>query len=253
MILLIRLLPLAVGALEVFLFWSQYSFPSSYPYLVLVAFGVVPVTSRIIAGRQVKVLDLLEKMFPTYILLAALGFALLLAEGRVQVMLLILLAGFASFISLELLFKYARNPRAYPVNGLSHVNLAYVPLIIWYAASTSAGLMIFLHSSGVWHVAAAFLLGVVIFRTTGHPGATSQQNYVWMVVGGLLGLEVGLIGLLLPTSTQIQGLVAAIIFCGILRVRRYLYDPKPSTRTAWAEVSLGALALLVALGSAKWL
>jgi len=253
MILIIRLLPLAVGALEVFLFWWQYSFPSSYPYLVIAAFAAVPLASHIIAGRQVKQKDLLEKMFPTYILLAVLGFALLLAEGREQVMLLISLAGFASYISLELLFKYARNPQAYPVNGLSHVNLAYVPLIIWYAASTSTGLMIFLHTSGVWHVIAALILGVIIFRTTGHPGATPQQNYVWMAVGGLLGLEVGLIGLLLPTSTQVQGIVAAIIFCGVLRVRRYLYDPKPSARTAWVEASMGLSALMITLVSAKWL
>ncbi len=253
MILIIRLLPLAVGALEVFLFWWQSTFPGSYPYLVLAAFAAVPIASSVIAGRQVKMRDLLEKMSPTYILLAVLGFALLLAEGRGQVIFLISLAGFATYISLELLFNYARNPQAYPVNGLSHVNLAYVPLIVWYAASTSTGLMIFLHSSGVWHVIGAFVLGVLIFRTTGHPGATSQQNYVWMIVGGVMGLEVGLLGLLLPTSTQVQGLVAAIIFSGILRVRRYLYDPKPSVRTAWIEVSLGLSALAITLGSAKWL
>jgi len=97
------------------------------------------------------------------------------------------------------------------------------------------------------------ILGVLLFRTTGHPGATRQQNNVWMAVGGLVGAESGLLGLLLPVSMQMQGLIATLVMCGTLRMRRYLYEPRPSRKLAWAEGILGAVLLILTLASAKWL
>jgi hypothetical protein len=177
---------------------------------------------------------------------------LLLAETRIEVLIIIALAALASFVSHELLFLLARNPAAYPVNGLSHINVAYVPLAIFYAVATSSGLMVFVHSSAAWQVVMCAVLGVVLFRTTGHPGASRQQNSVWMAVGGLMGIEIGFVSLLLPVSMSIQGLVAALLFCGALRVRRYLYDPKPSKRLALAESSVGLALFAITLATAKW-
>lgn len=253
MILLIRLLPLFVGLSEAGFFWWQKKSPGAYPWFVLAAAACLPLASAVIAWGRVKFGDLLEKMSPTYALILILGFALLLVETRWELYLLMALAAASSFVSLELLFLLARNPAAYPVNGLSHVNVAYVPLAVFYAVSTSSGLLVFLHSDGIWHVAMCAVLGVVLFRTTGHPGASRQQNDVWMAVGGLVGLEVGLIGLLLPLGLSVQGLVAALLLCGALRVRRYLYDPKPSRRLALAEILIGLAFFAVSLASAKWL
>ncbi|MFA5185203.1 MAG: hypothetical protein WC551_01840 [Patescibacteria group bacterium] len=253
MILLIRLLPFFVGLLEAVLFWWQKKIPGAYPWLVAAAFVALPLSALIIAGRRVRFWDLMEKMAPTFLFVAVLGFALLLLEGNTETIILTAMAAIASFVSLELLFLLARDPGAYPVNGLSHVNIAYVPLSIWYAVSTSTGLLVFLHSDGIWHVALCAVLGIVLFRTTGHPGATRQQNRIWMAIGGMVGAETGLLGLLLPVSMLMQGLVAAIVICGALRVRRYLYDPKPSRRLAWTESIVGVLLFIVSLVSAKWI
>lgn len=253
MILLLRILPLFVGVLEAGLFSWQKSSPGTYPWIVLTATAVLPLASVVISWRQVRFGDLMEKMAPTFSLVAVLGFALLLVEAQWEMYLLMSLAAVSSFISLELLFLLSRNPAAYPVNGLSHVNVAYVPLAIYYAVSTSSGLLVFLHSDGIWHVVLCALLGIILFRTTGHPGASRQQNNVWMAVGGLVGAEIGLVGLLLPVGLPVQGLVAALLFCGALRVRRYLYDPKPSRRLALAEVLVGLALFAVSLATTKWL
>jgi hypothetical protein len=253
MILLIRLVPLLTGLAQAALFWSQRREPRLYPWLAALAVVLLFAASLVIGGRQVKFRDMLEKMAPTYLVVAVLGFALLLVEGQWPFWLLMALAAFSAFISLELLFLHARNPRAYPINGLSHVNIAYVPLAVWYATMTSSGLLVFLHSDGIWHVALSAALGLILFRTTGHPGATPQQNRVWMIVGALVGCEIGLLGLLLPVAMPVQGLIAVLLFCGALRVRRYLYEPRPSRRLAWSE-SLGLTVMLAAtLLSAKWL
>lgn len=253
MILLIRLVPFAVGLLEAALFWQQRLHPELYPWLVLLGVATLPVGAVVIAWRRVRFADLTEKMTPTYLLIAALAFALVLVEGRWPFAALVALAAFASFLSLEVLFLLARFPHAYPVNGISRVNIGYVPLIMWYAMSTSSGLLTFLHTDRVWHVALGTVLGLVIFRTTGHPGATARQNRVWMLVGAVSGFETGVLGIILPLSMGMQGLIAALVICGMLRVRRYLYDPKPSARAAWSELSAGFAVFAVSLLTAKWL
>jgi hypothetical protein len=253
MILLLRIIPLVLGVLEAFLLWSQRANPALYPWIAVVGVVAVPCASLLIGWGRVRFSDLLEKMTPTFLLIAALAFGLLLVEGAFQFWIMVAFAAIASFMSLELLFLLAYHPSAYPVNGLSRVNIAYVPLIVWYTVSTSTGLRVFIHTPATWHVLLTAALGAILFRTTGHPGATFRQNAVWSALGALAGLEIGFVGMLLPLSMQMQGLVAAILFCSALRARRYVYDPKPSHRVAWIEASVGMAAFLLSLVSAKWL
>lgn len=253
MFLLLRILPFLVGITQVFLFVSQSTYPHLYPWFVVVGILLVPCMSVVISWKHVRAIDVIEKMTPTFLLIVSLGFGMLLVESRLAIWTIALLAGIASTVSLELLFLLSRHPSAYPVNGLSHVNIAYVPLGIWYASYAASGLMIFLHSSPLWHVGILGILGALLFRTTGHPGATKEQNRVWMVVGGLIGLEVGWIGTLLPLSMNMQGLISALVVCAVLRVRRYVYHPIPSVRLAWSEALIGAVLFIGGIASAKWL
>ncbi len=253
MILLFRSLPIAIALLNAFLFWIQTKQPGTYPTFVLIVALSVPVASLVLSFKKLRVADLVEKMLPTYVLLASLAFGLLLAEGPVAIGTIIALAAAASFVSLELLFLLIYHPSAYPVNGLSRVNIAYVPLAVWYAASTSSGLRIFLHVSPWIHIAILTALGAILFRTTNHPGASARQNAVWSAIGLLVGAEIGWIGLLLPVSMGMQGILAALLCTAALRARRYLYDPKPSRRLAWSEAMALLVLLAAALGTAKWL
>lgn len=253
MIVFIRFLPLLAALLNAALFWLQTEQPGTYPFFVLIGVASVPVASFLIAWRRLKLTDLLEKMAPTFVFLLSLAFGLLLAEHPPAILTIVVLASVATYLSLELLFLLAFNPAAYPVNGLSRVNMAYVPIAVWYAVSTSAGLLVFLHVNRAIHLLITAGLGALLFRTTNHPGATSRQNAVWTLVGVLTGLEIGWIGLLLPISMGMQGIVAALIFTSALRVRRYLFDPKPSRRMAWSEAAAVFLLCVALAGTAKWL
>lgn len=253
MILIIRCLPFLVGVLEALLFWFQLSYPHTYPWVVVLGVLLVPATALCIGWKQVRWFDLLEKMMPTFLLMLSLAFGVLLVESYWAIVCVIVLAGVCSTISLELLFLLARHPSAYPVNGLSHVNIAYVPLVVWYAVFSSMGLFVFLHVHRIWHLAITMTLGVLLFRTTGHPGASREQNIVWSCVGLLVGLEVGWVGTMLPLSLDMQAVLAALTFSIALRIRRYVYHPKPSKRIAWSESIFAASLFLASIVSAKWL
>lgn len=253
MILILRLLPMLTGLAVAGLFAWQRVHPTVYPWAVVLAAAMVIGVSLILAWRKGSLRDLSEKMAPTVIAVISLGFGLLLSEGRLANIAVVTLAGVCTFTALELLFVYVFHPASYPVNGLSRLNIAFVPLSAWYAAATSVGLLTFLHTPRVWHVVLLTVMGAILFRTTGHPGASAAQNRVWMLIGAATGLHVGWVSLTLPLSMPIHGAFAALVFASVLRVRRYLYDPRPSRRAAWGE-SIGACILLISvLATAQWL
>jgi hypothetical protein len=252
MILLKRFLPFTVGLFEAVIFFEQRNHPTMYPWIILLGILILPLAAVTISWKRIEFSDVIEKMTPTFLLMTSLAFALVLAEGDVQFGLILGIASVAAFLSLEVLFLMAYYPAAYPVNGISRVNIGYVPFIIWYAVSTSSGLMTFIQINRFWHLALCIVLGVLLFRTTGHPGATRRQNTIWIFVGFCVGVEVGFLGMLLPLSMAMQGLVAAMIFSGALRVRRYLYEPKPSIRLGWNEAVAIILFCGISLSTAKW-
>lgn len=253
MIILRRALPLVTALVIGVAFFEQFHHPLSYPWIVILAVAALPVAAVGIAWGKIRMLDLIEKMLPAFLLIVSLAFALLFTETALALDLMIGIATAASYISLELLFTLAFDPARYPVSGLSRVGIAYVPAIMWYAASTSVGLLVFLHSDRLWHVLLLVVLGIILFRTTGHPGASWKENAVWGIVGGLVGAHVGFLGLLLPVSMPVHGMVAAILISAPLRARRYKYGPSLSSRQAWIEGGLAMIALIAVLATSMWI
>lgn len=249
----LRLLPFFIALITALVFFLQLQHPLQYPWIVIIGVIILPLASVGLAWKKLSFRDLLEKMLPSYILTTSLAFSLLLLEGQFSFLLVIALAAIATFLSLELLFLLVYDPSRYPVNGLSRLTIAYVPIAIWYAAATSSGLMIFLHTDRFWHILLMTLLGAILFRTTGHPGATPSQNAIWMLIGALLGAHVGLLGVMLPLAMPVQGTIAALLLCGPLRVRRYMHSPKPTLRQAWIEGATVVAAFIMTLATAKWL
>lgn len=253
MIILLRFLPFLTALVEAAVFAAQLRAPLRYPWIVGIGVLALPFASLAISWGRVRFLDMIEKMTPSFVLVASLAFALLLAETRASQIWIVVLAASATLASLELLFLLAFNPSRYPVHGLSRVNIAYVPIAIWYAASTSSGMLIFLHMDRMWHIILLIALGAALFRTTGHPQASRRENAVWMLVGAIVGGNVGLLGTLLPVSMSTQGVIAAVILCAVLRARRYKYDPRPPARQARMEGVLALIAFAALLVTAKWL
>lgn len=253
MTIFLRILPFLVSLFEVGVFYLQITKPLTYPWIVLAGVVALPLASFAISFKRLSLRDMLGKMIPSFVLLATLAFSLLLAEGAFAVWAIIILAALSCFISLELLFLLISHSSRYPVNGLSRVNIAYVPIAIWYAAATSSGLLVFLHMDRVWHVVFMLSLGGILFRTTGHAGASASEKTVWTVLGMLVGAQAGLLGVLLPVSMAMQGTIAAFILCVSLRARRYMVEPKPTGRQAWVEAVTAAASFAVVLSTAKWL
>ena len=253
MIIFLRLLPVLVALLQAAVFYGQLTQPLKYPWIVLLGVLALPLAAFAISWRRLAARDMISKMLPAFILLVVLAFSLLLVEGRLAAWLIILIATAASFISLELLFLLIYNPSRYPVNGISRVHIAYVPIAVWYAAATSSGLLVFLHTERQWHVVSMVVLGAILFRTTGHAAASQHEKGIWTMMGAIVGAHVGLLGLLLPMSMPVQGVVAALILSSALRVRRYIYEPRPSPRQAWVEAVGVFVAFVAVLSSAKWL
>ncbi len=240
--------------------YVQFLRPMEYPWFAGMGAVAVFASALLMAHGRVRYADLLEKMLPTALLVFSVVFATLLAEGAWMRYALVGIGGLSVFLSLELLFLYAFMPSRYPVNGLSRVNIAYVPLTVFFTSATAIGLMTFLNSSAsaqlvsrVIYVCVMAVLGVTLFRTTGHPDASAEQNRRWMLVGGLVGLHLGLLGVMLPLAMNVQGAVAMIVFGGILRMRRYLYQPFPSRAQAWTEFVLGACMLVALTVTSRWL
>ncbi len=253
MLLVLRLLPYLVASATGFLFWSQRQQPSLYPWVCCLSLVLFCVATALIAWKRLSLVELFEKMFPSLLLQMAFVFGLVLVETTVSLWVIYIGSALACALSLELLFLHCFQRERYPVNGLSRLNIAFVPVIVWYTVSTSTGLLTFLHVSHTIHLLMCGVLGVVLYRTTGHPGATPLQNRIWMLIGLIVGLHVGWIGLHLPVSMPMQGAVAAVLFSAGLRMRRYVYQPKPSVQIAWSE-SIGALVLfIIAISTAKWL
>lgn len=253
MIIFLRLLPFLIPLLEAGLFFSQIHHPLVYPWIALIGVALFPIAATAISWSQLPFRNMCIKMAPSFLLLASCGFALLLVEGNLSLGVLIAVAGISSGISLELLFLLCHHPARYPFNGLSRVNVAYVPIALWYAASTWNGLLIFVHVNRFWYLICLTALSGVLFRTTGHTNATEEQTKIWTIVGLLVGVHVGLLGLLLPVGMPMQGIIAAFLISASLRARRYMYDPKPSTRQAYVEGGLAAVSFVSVLVTAKWL
>ena len=253
MVFFYRLLPILTALAVGFVFYFQLSNPLIFPWPALLGVAITIISMLAIARRRVRFTDLMEKVLPTILFQLALIFGMLLAEGQFARGLIIFFGSLATFLCLELLFLLSFMPSRYPVNGLSHINIALVPFIVWYVIANSVGLMAFLHSPPWIHVALLTALSIVLFRTTGHPGATRDQNRLWVLIGGLTGLHIGLLGIALPLSMAAQGAIGMIIFCVVLRMRRYLYHPFPGLRQAWVEASSAMIVLGVALGTSRWL
>ena len=253
MIILYRFLPILSAIFISSVFKIQFQKPFSYPYWLVIGISEVILAIFLMSRKRIKIKDLTEKMLPTLLLLFSLGFGSLLVENSLERWVIIVLSGVSTFLSMELLFFYIFSPSRYPMHGLSRVNIAYVPFIIWYTVYTSIGLMTFLHTSNWIHVILMVILSILLFRTTGHPEATPQENKIWMLVGGITGFYLGLLGIVLPLSMSSQGALSMILFAIALRLRRFLYKPLPNVKQIWAEAIIGFASFVLIIITSRWL
>ena len=250
--LLIRVLPwltalLAFGATQ-----YQWIYPLTYPVPLIAWFVCFFLAILAIRWGKVSPRATFEKMTPAIFAALSAIMAVLMAQYRIQRLGLTLMFVLLSWMTLELFFYYAYDPKRYPVNALSHVNLALVPLIVFYTTCGLAGLQLFLQTPWWLPVGTFVALGGVLFALTEHPVADSAHRLRWRVLGMWIGAQAALLLMFLPVTVSVRGALLALLFFVPLRVRRYAYAPRPSARVSWLEATIASGLFLFLILTAQW-
>lgn len=248
----LRILPWLSAGAALFAARWQWLLPLEYPWPLVIFFGGYFFALVLVAWRKIPLMEAIEKLLPSVLTLAILGFAFLLVESDAEKIVLTVLFSLVPCLVLELLFLSVFEQTRYPVNGLSHLNLAMVPIAAFYLGSTLNGLSVFVHIPD-WTVPFFFsVIGGLLYYVTSHPSANANHRRRWFVLGSGLGLHIGFLGLLLPIGMMAHGALSALLLVFPLRFRRYAYQPYPTAGHAWTESVVTMLVFIGVLASAKW-
>ncbi|HEU0051022.1 MAG TPA: hypothetical protein VFQ60_03125, partial [Patescibacteria group bacterium] len=189
-ILFFRLLSWITGILAIAAAITQWREPLLYPW-PLVAFLVWYLLAlSLLCFRRLSLRDALEKILPSVFVLISISLSFLLAEGAWEKWIVTGLFALIPFLVLELLFLLTFAPARYPVNGLSHVNVAFVPLGAFFLALAFDGLAVFLRIAPWMTLVAFMLFTAAAFYLTSHPTADHYHRRRWALLGGFVGLHV---------------------------------------------------------------
>ncbi len=250
--LLLRLLPWLSGIGMAFALWLQWREPLYYPAPLLGGVGLFLLSSFLLLWRRISVSGFFERIIPPLTLLFAIGLAFLMIEDPLQQIFFSCVAVLTVTISLEMMFYFLFDPKRYPVNALSHMALASVPLTAYALAAGLSGLNIFVNTPGWIPCLLLGVYGLAAYWTTEHPVADAASRHRWRVLGVVIGLQVALFCLLLPLEVWTQGLLAAFLFSVPLRIRRYAFPPAPPARTVVFETICAILFFGTLLLTARW-
>ena len=190
---------------------------------------------------------------PMIITIVAGGYGMLLTEGALSLWIIPIAIGVFSYLFLELLFLSLYFSARYPVNGISHVNLATVPLIFWLVSFTSVGLTVFINGSRLIPIAALGAVSLILFYTISHPEASPADRRRWALLGMWIGIHIGIMGVVLPLTLPVHACLAAICGAFALRVRRYTSLPMIPVKIRVTEMIGFSIFFVAILATASWI
>jgi len=246
------LLPWLSGGCALLLARLQWAQPLLFPWPLLAALAIHLCATVWIGWRRLSVREAVEKMLPSVLAMAAFGLSLLLLEGAIARYTVTILFAGVSLLSLKLFFLLCWDPQRYPVNALSHVNVALVPLIAFFLGLSLNGLTIFVRLPWWAGVSVFGVTVAALYLVTSHPTADAAHRARWTALGLFVGIQSAILTQVLPGNMLVQGALAALLVALPLRMRRYAYEPKPSRRVAWFEGVLGAGAYMAILLLSRW-
>lgn len=250
--LLVRGLPWFIGLSAFALCEWQWRDASIYPWPLITILAAYCIAIGIIAYRRLAIKELLTKMAPGVLVLISMGFAFLLIETPESRLAVSFLVAGSAAVSLEMLWLLLFDPARYPVHGLSRLNLAFMPLAAFFTSLGLSGLGYFIRTPEWITVLVMCLLGGLAFILTSPHSQSMSHRVRWGVLGLAIGLQIGVLAIILPVSIVVQGALAAILFAIPLRIRRYSTGVTPRPLIAWSEsVSISLLFLTILLVS-RW-
>ncbi|MFA5129934.1 MAG: hypothetical protein WC477_03360 [Patescibacteria group bacterium] len=247
-----QFLPLLCAIANAGLFFFQVQSPNSYPWMIvfppILTFGAM----ILMVWRKRRNISEWRAMIPLIFTLSASGYALLLSEGIVSHWIIPIFVGCATWYLLHLMFVSIFLPARYPVNGISHANLALVPVALWFTAYTSYGLMVFINVSRLIPPGVMTLSCFLLFYGTSYASGATASRWRWTLIGTWIGLQIGILINAMPSSMETIGALAALCGGYALRVRRYGIFPLIPKRMMLIEaLSAGGLLVLI-LALAAW-
>jgi len=250
--LLVRGLPWIIGLLAFLACQWQWRDALIYPWPLVIVLTAYGAAAGLITYRRLPLDELVYKMAPGVVVLTSMGFAFLLVEApESRLALSILLAGTAA-VSLEMLWLLVFDPARYPVHGLSRLNMAFMPLSAFFTCLGLTGLGYFLRTPEWLTPAVMTALGVATFVLTASHSHSIAHRWRWGALGAGIGLQVGILAIILPVSVVVQGALAAILFAIPMRIRRYGSDPVPKRYVAWTEGVGASVLFLTVLLVSRW-
>lgn len=250
--LLLRLLPWISGLGMAVAMWVQWQNPLWYPGPFLAGSVLFLVAATLLLWKRVSLLGFVERVLPPTLLLTATALAALMADNSIHSLALSVTAVVTATISLEMIFYFLFDPKRYPVNALSHIALASVPLTAYGFAVGISGLLVFVRIP-YWIPCVLFgVYGLIAYWLTEHPVANTASRNRWRILGAVVGVQVAIFLLVLPLDVWAQGLLAAFLFALPLRIRRYAFPPVPVVRMAIAEVTISIFLFSTLLLTARW-
>jgi hypothetical protein len=254
MLVLLRLLPFTLGAVNAALFLYQARSAETYPWPAVIATVLTLACAFLILRKRGR--GMVRRggrlIVPSVLTLAVCGYALLLAEGVLAHWVIPLFAAALTFAGLELFFLSTFVSARYPVNGLSHLNLSLVPAAFWLTAFTSVGITVFINGSRLIPVCTMTLVAFAMFYWTSHPEAGPVLRRRWALLGAWLGFQLGLVGAVLPVDLLVHGTLAALCGAFAVRVRRYGIVPPLPRKLIIAESLVFVVFLAAVLATARW-
>ena len=250
--LLLLILPWTAAVISFVCIEWQWREPLLFPWPVAIALGVFVVSVIAIGRTRIRWKEMAEKMVPSFLALCALSLACMLIEGVwLQWMVTVLFVGI-TILALKLFLLLCLDPHRYPINALSHVNIALAPFILFFLAFALNGFVVFVRLPW-WAVGlACTLVCGALFLLTSHPTATMSDRLRWTLFGICVGAQLSILIQILPVGMYVHGAIGAL-FVGIpLRMRRYTYQPKPSRSLARFEVVAAVIVFFAVLLLARW-
>lgn len=250
--LFVRGLPWFIGLAAFAICQWQWRDASVYPWplaSLIIAYGAA---AGLIAYRRLSLEELIHKMVPGVVVLLSMSLAFLLIETPESRLTVSILFAVSATASLEMLWLLVFDPARYPVHGLSRLNTAFMPLAAFFACLGLTGLGYFIRTPEWVPLVVMSTLGALAFFLTSHHSHSVAHRNRWTIFGAFIGLQVGILAIILPVSIVVQGALASMLFAIPLRIRRYSTGTTRKHVTAWGEGIGVAVLFLTILLVSRW-
>ncbi len=250
--LFLRLCPWLVAGLAILGSWWQWSVPALYPWPLL-----LPVSAYLLVGaaflwRARHWREGLAALFPTFIALLVVGFGHLFVETTGLRVFTTGLFAFLPWFSLELAWFMLYDSAHYPSRAFLRLHMALVPICLWYILATLQEIHVFLPRVASWILVSACVVGVVVlFAGTAH-GWREARERRWLWASILIALHLAALMLLLPTTLEVHGALAALLLAAPLRLRHIGRERTVSFSQLWTEGAVLLVVWLMILFTARW-